>query len=92
MVLFNPNQFSVNFQFNVVATDRAIGGRTVRIQVQVLLVRDQSDPSFTQVDYTVTIPETQPVNATILTGIRATDPDPQVNSQIVYYICLYSKP
>ena len=62
----------------MVATDRPVGGRTDREQVVVNLIRDTGPPTFSQLSYTVTIPETQAVNSTILRTITATDTDLQV--------------
>jgi hypothetical protein len=58
------------------------GTSTVQIQIE----RDQFDPRFDLTDYTVTIPETSPVNSSVpIISVRATDQDIKVFTTFIKY-------
>ena len=66
------------WQLSIRATDQRVPERTDDTTVQVLVTRNQFAPAFGNEPYQVTVPETTPVNSTII-SVTATDRDLRVS-------------
>ncbi|KAJ8319080.1 hypothetical protein KUTeg_004171 [Tegillarca granosa] len=72
------------FTFSVLVRDQGLPDKTDQATVNIVIDRDRANPEFGNGgrDYTVTIPETSPVNATQIITVSATDGDTREN--VVY--------
>ena len=76
------------YTFTVQARDNAYPEKFATTNVQIVIIRDQFAPVFTQQNYVVTIQETLAVNSTLPVTVRASDNDLEVMySMHGYDIC-----